>query len=347
MTAPFSVRLPERVKAALEAVRSKRSAQLGRLVPMSEVVHGLLEHPPKIGNMMLEFAALDTDRTKSLETIRLLVALNESLSPARAMFVAQLVHEASARLLSINPQNTAWAPVVKAFEALIGLPVTPAHQPYYLSHLGFHDPSNRDLENVPFHAAANELLKRYEHILETADRELSVEGLARCLAVALRDEAFDERAMNEALKPYWPDLLKLAIRGHVATTGKPLKILYDGMPVTTIARIRDNDLRVDITCGSENNISGYVGFGQNSLLTVGSFGDLLLLANVLESRTENPNRAYGAFEIKDDRVCLRAGNSHHYMTRQTAMALSRHLQSALHAPEHRTLFAAMRSAYGE
>lgn len=343
---PFSIRLPQGVQKVLEAVRHQREKQLDRAVPTSEIVQQFLEHPPRIGNLILEVAALENDRTASLEALRLLIALGEPLSPARALFLVQLVHESCEQPGKANRSNTDWLPVVRTFDALIQLPLAEAHQPYYLSNLGIYGVMDDSLDGLSFQASAHELLVRHEHLLTTSDWTVNSEGIARCLAVALRDEALDERAMNETLKPHWPGLLQLAIRGHVATTGHPLKIIYEGLPVSTVARINGNGLELQILSSQSGDLSAYIGFEQSGF-TLGSFGDLLALLRALGSPSGDPERKFVVFDIKPDRVCIGLGSSRHYVPASTAQELTHHIQAVLDAPEHTPLIAALKSAYGE
>lgn len=343
---PFSIRLTQGVQKVLETVRYQREKQLDRAVPTSEIVQQFLEHPPRIGNLILEVAALDNDRTASLESLRLLIALGEPLSPARALFLVQLVHEACGRPGKADRPNTDWLPIVRAFEALIQLPLAEAHHPYYLSNLGIHGIMDDSLDGLSFQASAHELLTRHANLLATSEWTVSSEGVARCLAVALRDEALDERAMNEALKPHWPGLLQLAIRAHVAATGHPLKIIYEGLPVGTVARINGNGLELQILSGQSGDLSAYIGFEQSGF-TLGSFGDLLALLRALGAPSGDPERKFVVFDIKPDRVCIGLGSSRHYVPAATARELTGHLRAVLDAPEHAPLIAALKSAYGE
>lgn len=344
---PFSIRLTQTVRKVLETVRHQREKQLDRAVPTSEIVQQFLEHPPRIGNLILEVAALDDDRAASLEALRLLIALGEPLSPARALFLVQLVHEACERPGKADRPNTDWLPIVRAFDALIQLPLAEAHQPYYLSNLGIHAVMDDDsLDELSFQASAHELLARHENLLATSEWTVSSEGVARCLAVALRDEALDERAMNETLKSHWPGLLQLAIRGHVATTGLPLKIIYEGLPVSTVTRINGNGLELQVLSGQSGDLSAYIGFEQSGF-TLGSFGDLLALLRALGSPSGDPKRKFVVFDIKPDRVCIGLGSSRHYVPASTAKELTSHIRAVLDGPEHATLIAALKSAYGE
>ncbi len=343
---PFSIRLTHGVQKVLEAVRHQREKQLDRAVPTSEIVQQFLEHPPRIGNLILEVAALDNDRIASLEALRLLIALGEPLSPARALFLVQLVHEACERPGKTDRPNTNWLPIVRAFDALIQLPLAEAHHPYYLSNLGIYGVRDDSMDGLSFQASAHELLVRHEQLLTISNWPVSSEGVARCLAVALRDEVLDERAMNDTLQPHWPGLLQLAIRGHVAKSGQPLKIIYEGLPVSTVARVMGEDLQIQIVSSESADLSAYIGFEQSGF-TLDSFGELLWLLRALGTDNGDPERKFVVFKIPPDRVCIGVGTSRHYVPASTAQALAGHLRAILDAPEHATLMGALKSAYGE
>lgn len=304
----------------------------------------------ELGEAVIQTVVLDGNRTQSLEVIRRLVNSGQSLSRAQAIFLMQRVNEtAQLPQAIIDPAN--WGCAVDAFEVLVRMLASDRHHSFYLTNLssGFSTFEVEDFHRVPFAMLAHEMIAYHRKLLGQTLAPDGRRAIASCLVVALRDEWFAEDELNAALSPFLPGLLRLAVRGHVEATGKPLKIIYDG---SAFGRVHVSKNGLSFTAGSDTDapLFANVEFDGLSGFILGGFGDFYALSRALESCDIDP-KGPGKFCLSTlpdkNRVRLRVDQSYHHITTQHAAELAIHLLAVLQNPQHSDLIDALRSAYGD
>jgi hypothetical protein len=224
----LSVRITEQMRRRLERARKLMSEKLGENVTTSEIAKQLLESARE---NRLEIVDLLEDSTKSLREMRQKVLDGNPLSQAEwavlAHFVQQGIEAITFRLLNTLTRQ-ALAEVLEAFLAAYELRAEPdqGKNSYYLKNLIYQVERSMGSKQ---RAVTAEFVRRvvrenvgYLSNPETSQRVPLYAG--RNLYVLLEEEQFKSiDALNDALRPHWLALWKLAARGHFIIEGEPIR----------------------------------------------------------------------------------------------------------------------------
>lgn len=258
-----------RVTTALHAKYEALTKLLGG-VSLTDVMTRQLEATPVSMGAAMVAANLNTNPHAAFSKL-LSKGPADTLSQGEWLFIAEWLHSLSdlgSERTSRYPYSD-WACLFAAVEAVMTMiPDGSPHYPYYYSKLV------GEVERDGTAASLVQLAK-----LTTAgytEKQGAPEFPARVLHVALRDEAFNERTLDTALRPYREELLRLALRGYVAGDGQP--IVPESVTIPTlqereadgillIGRIA-NDLIAEIRVGLPDARAALIIRGLGTILDV-------------------------------------------------------------------------------
>jgi hypothetical protein len=349
MSKPFSIRLSQKIQDMLASIQKQSERHTNQSLGVSEIIHTILENSSATGNMLLEIAELWDNEAESLENIRALLTINAPLSQSKLLFIVQLAHEYTDSPDAARRPNSDWLILINAVDALFELPVGKDHQHYYLSNLGIYHSEEKDFSSLSFREATRKLLAESRDKFKTfTEWKLSSEMIARNLEVAIRDEKYNESKLNDVLRPYLGDILRLAIREYVRKSGKPLKIGFGNTRTMFqhLPHISENDLEISMICGDNGEILSLISF-KDSAFTLNSISELLTILHSLEARDGTPNTNLSAYTLEKDRVAISTERSLHYFSEETASKLVFHIKNIIKSNEHSEIIRANLDAYGE
>src|SRR5439155_15525412 len=221
----LSIRISEVLRDFLEHSKHVISSNRGEPVSLSEVARILLESAKDDRlDFRLEVAELQQDPTDSLWAIRKKWEMNQALSRAEWIFLAQYI-QLACEGISENPEMprpNAFAVRLKALMVVRRLRANRGAglDRYYLGNLGAED-----------REAFNERQFDPEARSEMAQKQAQYPHpkkpvfAGRNLYVALRDEILpDLMALNRALEPHLPTLFRLAVRWHWMREHRPVRV---------------------------------------------------------------------------------------------------------------------------
>jgi hypothetical protein len=226
-TETLSLRISESLRHRLEQIRDLVSRRKGESVSTSEIAKQLLESARED---RLEVVDLLAKPTESLQRIRSKGQAGHLLSRAEWTVLAHFVQQGAEAFFRNSVSTESLAAILKAFQATYELRTQSASGAasdqqglYYLGNL----PSEcRPEGDKRSQAATPDVVRRT--VAETLRRMSKPECrpvlAARNLYVLLDQERLrGADALDEALKPYWPALWRVAARGHYAVEGKPVR----------------------------------------------------------------------------------------------------------------------------
>ena len=105
---------------------------------------------------------------------------------------------------------------------------------------------------------------------------------------------------------------------------------------------------IDLIHSENYDITGYIGFGNNSAFTLRNYGDLIFLLRGLAKPYRFNNEAkFNIYSVGDDRTCIMLGSSLHYIPDDMAELLAAKLQAIVNDPDDAEFIGALNAAYGE
>jgi hypothetical protein len=236
----LSIRISDALRDFLERSKHVISSNRGESVSMSEVARILLESAKDDRlDFRLEVAELQQDPTDSLWAIRKKWEMNQPLSRAEWIFMAQYI-QLACEGISENPEMPrphAFAVLLKALMAVRRLRADRGAglDRYYLGNLGAEDREAFNERQLEPEARSEIAQKQAQELCEYPHPKKPVFA-GRNLYVALRDEILpDVMALNRALEPHLPTLFRLAARGHWIREHRPARVRpSDSMLVASI-----------------------------------------------------------------------------------------------------------------
>lgn len=219
----------------------------------------------------MEVADLQREATASLSSIREKWEIGQPISRAEWVFLGQYIQIASEEI-SENPAVPAAPAFVDLLKALLAIRGLRADRGigldrYYLENLG-----------APAGAALNErqldpdlVPRTVAELTEELRRTPSGPKPAfagRCFYVALRDEVItDLRALNRALAPLMPTLVRLAARGHWIRERRPVRRRQEtAVVVDSIPPIVRGDFRLTCSVGGEGEVSIHLEMDRKNVI---------------------------------------------------------------------------------
>ena len=268
----LSIRISETLREFLERYKNVLSTGRGEAVSTSDAAKFLLESAKDDpSDFRLEVADLQREATASLSSIREKWEIGQPLSRAEWVFLGQYVQIASEEI-SENPAVPAAPSFIDLLKALLAIRGLRADRGigldrYYLENLG-----------VPVGAALNErqldpglVPRTVAELTEELKRKPAGPKPAfagRCFYVALRDEAIaDLRALNRALAPLMPTLVRLAARGHWIRERSPVRKRREtAVVVDSIPPIVRGDFQLNCSVGGDGEVSMRLEMDQKHVL---------------------------------------------------------------------------------
>lgn len=339
-----------RVTTALHAKYEALTKLLGG-ASLTDVMTRQLEATPVSMGAAMVAANLNTNPYAAFKKL-LDKGQNDTLSQGEWLFIAEWLHSLSDIGAGRTPRHpySDWADMFAALEAIMAMiPNGSPHYPYYYSKLV------GEVEQDGTAASLVQLAK-----LTTAgynETQGMSEFPARVLHVALRDEAFDERALDVALRPYRESLLKLALRGYIADGGRPILPRSVTVPtlqeqksdgITLIGRVAD-DLIAEIMVGPPDARAALIIRGLGTILDV-EHALRVIHENPITS-TSNPRVSCFVVTVKDDTyfvlLSLTGTNVQLTLSMDRVATLRDMLAGLISDPTLGALMPALRRGYGE
>ena len=220
----ISIRISDALRSRLEQVKEILSKKSGDAVTTSEVAKQLLESARE---ERLEVAELLADGTGTLAAARRKGEAGQSLSRAEWIVLAYYVQLGVESHIGPMISPATMKGILEAFLAAyqVRRGKKPGRDTHYLSNLPVLDKHCK-----PLHGADAEgtdvptAIERLIRAMKSPDLdEAWPQFAARNLYEFLEEEPFGIEAMNQALKPYWPMLWRVAARGHYLVRGCPVR----------------------------------------------------------------------------------------------------------------------------
>ena len=225
----ISIRISEALRTRLERLKEVLTKKSGDNVTTSEVAKQLLESARED---RLEVAELLANATVALAAARRKAEAGLSLARAEWIVLAYYVQLGVESHIGdpISPETMSG--ILEAFFAAYAVRrgKKSSRDTHYLSNLPVLDKQGKPV----FGAAADGI--DVATAVERLGQRLKARGLkssdvdeawpqfaARNLYEFLEEESFGIEAMNQALKPYWPVLWRVAARGHYLVCGCPVR----------------------------------------------------------------------------------------------------------------------------
>ena len=220
----ISIRISEALRARLERLKEVLTKKSGDNVTTSEVAKQLLESARED---RLDVAELLANATVALAAARRKGEAGLSLARAEWIVLAYHVQLGVESHIGdpISPETMSG--ILEAFLAAYAMRrgKKSSQDTHYLSNLPVLDKQGKRVfgaaaEGIDVPTAAERLIRR----LKTSDvDEAWPQFAARNLYEFLEEESFGIEAMNQALKPHWPVLWRVAARGHYLVRGYPVR----------------------------------------------------------------------------------------------------------------------------
>jgi hypothetical protein len=218
----LSVRVTDAFRARLEEARKALSRMRGKDVTISEAAMQMLE---SARDDRLDVVDLLSKPTEAMLEIRRKGEAGQLLSLAEWTVLAHFVQQGAEAQSQNRLSRETLVEVLKAFGVIYALRTKDASSwdGYYLGNLpssphradGLSDPVTPDVVR----RAIAETVK-----VSAADNNWTPVFAGRNLYVLLDQEKFSSvHAINDALRPYWPVLWRVAARGHYAIKEKPVR----------------------------------------------------------------------------------------------------------------------------
>jgi len=220
----ISIRVSEALRSRLERLKEVLTKKSGDNVTTSEVAKQLLESARED---RLDVAELLANATVALAAARRKGEAGLSLARAEWIVLAYYVQLGVESHVGdpISPETMSG--ILEAFLAAYAVRrgKKSSQDTHYLSNLPVLDKQGKRVfgvaaEGIDVPTAVERLIRR----LKTSDvDEAWPQFAARNLYEFLEEESFGIEAMNQALKPHWPVLWRVAARGHYLVRGYPVR----------------------------------------------------------------------------------------------------------------------------
>lgn len=219
----ISIRLSEDRLKLLERYQKVLSEQRGHEVSLGEAAFlAIEERAEEMDRETARHEMLSTP-TASLVHIRKKWESEHTLSAAEwdvLMHYVQIGTEEENQepplLWPAIPSRESYVALLDAFEAIYLSRKNPAsnHAWYYVRNLGGDVDARTSADKTDTHQAVLKQIAARKQLLKPSDEWERPGSVARCLLVAIRDEAVESAKLDQVLAPFWPVLWRLAARGH-------------------------------------------------------------------------------------------------------------------------------------
>ena len=220
----ISIRISEVLRSRLDRLKEVLSRKSGENVTTSEVAKQLLESARED---RLEVAELLADATVALAAARRKAEAGLSLARAEWIVLAYYVQLGVESHIGVLISPETMKGILEAFLAAFRVRrgKKSSQDTQYLSNLPVLDKQGKpvfgaEAEGIDVPTAVERLIRKMDG---SRDEEIWPQFAARNLYEFLEDESFGIEAMNQALKPHWPKLWRVAARGHYLVRGFPVR----------------------------------------------------------------------------------------------------------------------------
>jgi hypothetical protein len=280
----LSLRISGALRDRLEQIRELRSRRKGQSVTTSEVAKELLESTRED---QLEEVRLFANPTETLLKTRHKGESGLPLSRAEWIVLAHFLQRGLEAFGSKPVSRGSLTTILRAFQAAYELRTKDASDQeshYYLYNLPSLARGNEKLEAITPEVVRRAVAQTLR--MSTAGEEWAPVFVGRNLYVLLDRErlsSIDE--LNQALKPFWPALWRVAARGHYYVKGQPIRDKskrdeYICQPAITPieegpekAREESEKYTLSFAFGEDNELSLLLGFPERreTMYPLGSY----------------------------------------------------------------------------
>jgi hypothetical protein len=264
----ISIRISEALRSRLERLKEVLTKKSGDNVTTSEVAKQLLESARED---RLEVAELLANATVALAAARRKAEAGLSLARAEWIVLAYYVQLGVESHIGdpISPET-----MTGILEAFLGAYSArrgkkPSRDTHYLSNLPVLNKQGKpvfgaEAEGIDVPIAVERLIRAMKS--EDLD-EVWPQFAARNLYEFLEEETFGIEAMNQALKPHWPVLWRVAARGHYLVRGHPVRdpsrsVASEHPWGPAISSVFEGGFVLSFATGSERDLSVLVSLPQ-------------------------------------------------------------------------------------
>lgn len=339
----ISFRVEDEFLRKFEALKERFSVS-GKKTSTSDLARSLIE---SASLQQGEFGELLADQAESIKHIQQLSQTRQPLRRAQWEFLSFLVHRAYQNNRRQMVQGCYFRTVLQAFAAwrqlIEGQDFAQADQ-YFLSNL-------RD-------TGTNDLQKRIDELIATMPIltwNAQAEFGARNFNVAMRDglENIHALDLNEALAPYLPNLIPVAIRAVHLHTGKPLREVehdFSSPPINPIRTehywltilISGSSLNAGLNLSTHRSLHPLSGFLQFQ-----EFAQLLEEVSTVNSMANSETYSITGSTSEDSGYYLRYLGHQMEFTREEFKELRDLFQTALLQPDVKEAIRKMVAIYGD
>jgi hypothetical protein len=212
------------LRSRLDRLKEVLSRKSGENVTTSEVAKQLLESARED---RLEVAELLANATMALAAARRKAEAGLSLARAEWIVLAHYVQLGVETHIGVLISPETMKGILQAFLAAyrVRRGKKSSQDTHYLSNLPVLDKQGKQVfgaqvEGIDLPTAVERLIHKMDG---PRDEEIWPQFAARNLYEFLEDESFGVETMNQALKPHWPILWRVAARGHYLVRGFPVR----------------------------------------------------------------------------------------------------------------------------
>jgi hypothetical protein len=361
----ISIRISEALRSRLERLKEVLSKKSGDNVTTSEVAKQLLESARED---RLEVAELLSNATVALAAARHKAEAGVSLSRAEWIVLAYHVQLGVESHIGPLISPATMKGILEAFLAAcqVRRGEKTGWEAHYLSNL-----PRLDKEGKPVHGVESEGID-LPTAVEWLIRAMEAEDLdevwpqfaARNLYEFLEEEPFGIEAMNQALKPHWPVLWRVAARGHYLLRGYPIRdpsrsAASEHPWGPAISSVFEGGFVLSFATGSERDLSVLVSLpeARQAMYEIGPWPMIVEFRSMLRNwDTSEPNSfwrgrwffGYMAMETTVPPVWIRCQGSVSFgFTAQEWASLQAAFRRAWEKPELQRISGELMLEYGE
>jgi hypothetical protein len=361
----ISIRISEVLRSRLDRLKEVLSRKSGENVTTSEVAKQLLESARED---RLEVAELLADATVALAAARRKAEAGLSLARAEWIVLAYYVQLGVESHIGVLISPESMKGILEAFLAAYAVRRgnKSSQDTNYLSNLPILNKEGKpvfgaDAEGIDVPTAVERLIRKMDG---PRDEEIWPQFAARNLYEFLEDESFGIEAMNQALKPHWPILWRVAARGHYLVRGFPVldpsgSTAYQHPWGPAISSVFEGGFVLSFATGSERDLSVLVSLpdARHAMYEIGPYPMITEFRSMLQDwDTSEPNSfwrgrwffGYTAMETTVPPVWVRCQGSVSFgFTSEEWASLREAFRRAWEKPELQRISGELMLEYGE
>jgi hypothetical protein len=361
----ISIRISEVLRSRLDRLKEVLSRKSGENVTTSEVAKQLLESARED---RLEVAELLADATVALAAARRKAEAGLSLARAEWILLAYYVQLGVESHIGVLISPESMRGILEAFLAAYAVRRgnKSSQDTNYLSNLPILNKEGKpvfgaDAEGIDVPTAVERLIRKMDG---PRDEEIWPQFAARNLYEFLEDESFGIEAMNQALKPHWPILWRVAARGHYLVRGFPVldpsgSTAYQHLWGPAISSVFEGGFVLSFATGSERDLSVLVSLpdARHAMYEIGPYPMITEFWSMLQDwDTSEPNSfwrgrwffGYTAMETTVPPVWVRCQGSVSFgFTSEEWASLREAFRRAWEKPELQRISGELMLEYGE